>query len=215
MPINSSRLFLESATRDFKRTGAVAPSSKALAQSMTRQIDSGDAASCRVLEVGGGTGAVTESICERLSRGGRIDVYEIDEKLAGLLRRRFDGGTQGRRRAAVRVYHRPIEEIESGPEYDYVLSCLPFTNFTPEGVRRIFELYRSVLKPGGICSFYEYILVRKAVRLMAGDAGERDRVEGVSSVVREYIDRYGFEQNVVLRNLPPATVHHIRFQPPI
>jgi len=67
------------------------------------------------------------------------------------------------------------------------------------------------LRPGGICSFYEYILVRKAARLMSGRSAGRRRVGEVGRVVREYIDNYAYRQQVVLLNFPPAMVHHIRF----
>jgi phospholipid N-methyltransferase len=109
------------------------------------------------------------------------------------------------------VFNRPIESIAQAPCYDFIISCLPFTNFRPEAVRQIFEIYRSVLRPGGTCSFYEYIFMRRAARLMSGNPSERQRVAGVSLVVRSYITRYCFKDDVVLRNLPPATVHHIRF----
>ena len=51
MPITPSRLFLASATRDFKRTGAVAPSSKTLAAAMTRELVANYRRPAAVLEV--------------------------------------------------------------------------------------------------------------------------------------------------------------------
>ena len=212
MGLHPSRVFLESAARDFKRTGAIAPSSKPLAESMTREIVAQRRSPASVLEVGGGTGCVTREIARHLGEGDRLDVFEIDRQFARLIRQRLrdedclrNGGVK------IRVHNRAVERINLRPQYDFVVSCLPFTNFQPHAVRRIFEIYRCVLKPGGICSFYEYIFVRQAARLMSTRAS-RERCAGVSSVVREYLSRYCYKQQVVFRNLPPAMVYHIRFE---
>ncbi len=212
---SSNRIFLQSAARDFRRTGAVAPSSKALAQSMTSELAQNHHEHTAVLEVGAGTGSITEEIVRHISRGDSLDVYEIDRKFAGLIKRRFREEDHFKEvQAAVRVFDKAIERIERKPRYDFVISCLPFTNFEPEAVQEIFEIYRAVLRPGGICSFYEYVFLRRAARLMSGKSAERERFAGVTKVVRGYIDRYGYKNQVVFRNLPPAAVHHIRFTQP-
>jgi phosphatidylethanolamine/phosphatidyl-N-methylethanolamine N-methyltransferase len=212
MELSTRRVFIESAARDFRRTGAVVPSSRALAQAMTAELSRQYCQGASVLEVGAGTGSITEEIVRYLGEGDRLDVCEIDRKFAGIIKKRlkvdpcFRGVT-----ASVRVINRPVEAFTRRPRYDFILSCLPFTNFEPDAVRNIFELYRSLLRPGGICSFYEYILVRKAARLMSGRPEGRRRVGEVGRVVREYIERYAYRHQVVLLNFPPAMVHHIRF----
>jgi len=212
MQLSSKRVFLQSIARDFKRTGAIAPSSKTLAQAMTRELAKHRRPDLRVLEVGAGTGNITEEIVRHLGPGDDLDVCEIDRKLAGIIRHRLkkDPSLSGVE-ASVRVINKPIESFDRRPRYDFIISCLPFTNFEPAAVHDIFELYRDLLKPGGICSFYEYILVRKAACLMTGKTAVGARVSGVSKVVRNYIDRYCYRHQVVLLNLPPAMVHHIRF----
>jgi phospholipid N-methyltransferase len=212
MHISNNRIFFQSAAKDFKRTGAVAPSSKVLAQSMTSELSVRYRPATAVLEVGAGTGSITGQIVRHLRAGDRLDIYEIDARFASLLRYRLKHDESfGKLRAKVCVHNRPIEHIERRPRYDFVISCLPFTNFQPRAVREIFEIYRAVLKPGGVCSFYEYVLLRRAARLMSGNPAERARVAGVSRVVRETIARFGYKHDVVLLNLPPATVHHISF----
>lgn len=212
MELNTRRVFIESAARDFRRMGALVPSSRALAQAMTAELARHYAGGARVLEVGAGTGSITEEIVRHLSGGDHLDVCEIDRKFAGIIKKRLKQDPCFRGvEASVRVINRPVEAFQRRPSYDFILSCLPFTNFEPHAVRDIFELYRSLLKPGGICSFYEYILVRKAARLMSGRSEGRKRVGEVGRVVRDYIDKYAYRHQVVLRNFPPAMVHHIRF----
>jgi len=212
MALTTSRVFLATATRDFKRTGAVAPSSKALGGAMTRELAAHHRRPVAVLEVGGGTGSITREIAHWLGSGDRLDVYEIDRRLASVIRHRVKTDEAFRGSAtAIRVHCRPIQDIDRLPQYDFVISGLPFTNFEPAAVREIFELFRSVLNPGGLCSFYEYILMRKAARMISRGQSERDRVTGVAEVVKRFIARYEYSNEIVFRNLPPAVVHHVRF----
>lgn len=212
MHLGSGRVFLRSVARDFRRTGAIAPSSKSLGYSMTSELALRPDHPIAVLEVGGGTGSITEVIARRLRAGDRLDVYEIDGALAAVIRRRLVDNPRYRKSGlSIHVFDRPIESIVPQPSYDYIVSCLPFTNFEPEQVRRILEIYRSSLKPGGVCSFYEYILLRRAAQWMGARSHERTRLVGVDRVVRQYRDRYCYKSDIVLPNLPPAMVYHLCF----
>ena len=214
MTLGHNRIFLKSAAKDFKRTGAVAPSSRALGTAMTRELVRNYRSPVRVLEVGGGTGNITAVIAEALRPEDHLDVFEIDDELSRVLRQRLaEEGCFRHVRSSVRVHNRPIEEIDPTSRYDYVISCLPFTCFRPAMVREILEVYRSILNPGGVCSFFEYILIRKAARFMTGNVLERARVTGVAQVVEEYARRYSYRRDIVFRNIPPAVVRHLRFTP--
>lgn len=211
MRINKNRVFWRSAARDFKRTGAVAPSSRFLGQCMTSMMAGREQRSIRVLEVGGGTGSVTAVIARYLKSGDHLDVYEIDGSFFALLRWRIKHEEVFQKSSAgIEVHNEPIETIDRNMRYDFVISCLPFTNFRPEIVREIFEIYREILNPGGTCSFFEYLLLREAGQIVRGPA-ERRRVAAVAEVVRSYVDRYGCKNHVVFRNLPPALIRHLRF----
>jgi phosphatidylethanolamine/phosphatidyl-N-methylethanolamine N-methyltransferase len=211
MRLRSSRVFIESAARDFKRTGAIAPSSRPLANAMTRAMAGREENPISVLEVGGGTGTITQEIARHLRAGDHFDVYEIDKQLAEILKERVENEPCFRKSAArILVHQKAIEKIALRPRYDFVISCLPFTNFQPQAVRKIFEIYRTIMKPEGICSFYEYILVRNAARLMTSRTS-RERCDGVARVVQDVLERTCFKKEVVFRNLPPATVYFLRF----
>jgi phosphatidylethanolamine/phosphatidyl-N-methylethanolamine N-methyltransferase len=165
----------------------------------------------RVLEVGGGTGSITEVIAACLHPADTLDVFEIDPDFCALLRHRFTGNlAKNPGRSAIRIHNQPIEAIDREARYDFIFSCLPFTNFQPDDVREIFELYRRILNPGGVCSFFEYIFIRAAARVVRG-AEERRRAAGVERVVAEYLNRWCFRSDLVLFNIPPAKVLHISF----
>src|ERR1700749_221686 len=68
-------------------TGAVAPSSRALPIAMAAQIDPG--AALPVLELGPGTGVVTEALLERGVAPERLTSIEYDASFAALVQQRF------------------------------------------------------------------------------------------------------------------------------
>lgn len=72
-------------------TGAVSPSGKALARMMARYVD--PAQPGLVLEIGPGTGPVTEALIERGVAPERLVLIEFNDEFVPLLRRRFPGVT--------------------------------------------------------------------------------------------------------------------------
>jgi len=212
MRIRPNRIFLQSAAKDFKRTGAVAPSSAALGYTITGELSRRADKPIRVLEVGGGTGSITRAIARAIQQTDRLDVYEINPIFSAVINRRLqeDHAFRGAR-SNIAVYNEAIENIDRSLRYDFIISCLPFTNFEPAKVREIFEIYRVLLNPGGVCSFFEYVLIRNARRFISGNALERRRVAEVTQTVGEYLQLYSYKRDIVLLNLPPAVVHHICF----
>ena len=99
-------------------TGAVMPSSKALARTMARYVDAD--ASGPVIELGPGTGPVTEALVEHGIDQSRLVLVEFNPDFCRLLRTRYPEATvvQGdayRLRRIVEVYVRePAAAVVSG-----------------------------------------------------------------------------------------------------
>jgi len=99
-------------------TGAVMPSSKALARTMARYVDA--EASGPVIELGPGTGPVTEALVEHGIDQSRLILVEFNPDFCHLLRTRYPEATvvQGdayRLRRIVEVYVRePAAAVVSG-----------------------------------------------------------------------------------------------------
>ncbi len=72
-----------------KHVGAVAPSSRALARAIARQIE--PACSGPILELGPGTGVITQALLERGIVPERITVIEYDPEFAAAIAARFHG----------------------------------------------------------------------------------------------------------------------------
>jgi phospholipid N-methyltransferase len=204
LPRPSFAGFLAQSLRHFKQTGSVCPSSRVLGRVMTRQLS--DRRPLRVLEVGAGSGAFSEHIIRATHAESSIDLVEINRDLASLLEERLAGlNCNGRQ---VRVHCRDIRDFEPEAPYDAVICGLPFSNFGPDQVEELLQLMLRTLRPGGELCFFEYTMLRPVMMRRPGAHGARLRA--VQAVIHRFGQRYRMHREVVLRNLPPATV--IRFR---
>ena len=88
-PLNDNLRFLRALIARPKHVGAVAPSSRALARAIARQIDPGQAGP--VLELGPGTGVITAALLKRGLAPERVTVVEYDADFAAAIAARYPG----------------------------------------------------------------------------------------------------------------------------
>jgi phosphatidylethanolamine/phosphatidyl-N-methylethanolamine N-methyltransferase len=197
----------------FHTTGAIAPSSRHLARAMTRHIAQARGPA-NILEVGPGTGAVTRRILRLLKAGDRLDLVELNESFADLLRQRFQSDPVFKPAAGQsRVHVCGIEAFESDVRYDFIVSGLPFNNFSPAFVEQVLESLFELLAPGGILSFFEYMYVRP-LRMIVSGPTERTRLGELDRVLNAVLARHGISRDAVFLNMPPAWVQHLRKERP-
>ena len=150
-----SGLFLREWFADPQRTGSVTPSSPKLAAAMARWLPSDPES--YVLELGPGTGAVTQALIERGLREDRLVAIENNPKLARLLHRRFPRahiitGDAWHLDVLLREQAEPIESVGA------VISSLPLLNFPPAEADTLAEKIRAILEHGGKWVQYSYHL---------------------------------------------------------
>lgn len=120
--------------------GAVAPSSAALARAMAAAIPltEGD-----VLELGPGTGVVTEAILARGIAPERLTAIEYDPAFADLVKQRCPGVTVIRGDAFDLA-----RTLGPRPPFAAILSGLPLLNFPPERRAHLLAQIFAQLQPG-------------------------------------------------------------------
>ncbi|MET8697915.1 methyltransferase domain-containing protein [Kitasatospora sp. NPDC004723] len=202
--------FLREAVRDLRATGAVAPSGRALARTVTDPIRVRAPRPLSVLEAGAGTGAVTRALLPQLPRGSRLDIVEANPRFVARLHELLDAHpAPPARHIRVTVHQAYVEDLETEQRYDVIVSGLPLTNFTPDRVERIMARYLDLLHPGGTLSYFAYLGTRRARTLLASRAEVR-RHAAVDAVTAAYRRRYATGRWTVLANLPPAHVWELR-----
>lgn len=204
--------FFREFRRHFRDTGSVLPSGLFLAKALTTELRK-TRLPARILEVGPGTGAVTQQILRSMQGGDRLDAVELNGHFVALLQRRFDRDADFRsRRQQVRLIHSAVEDLPGEGVYDFIISGLPLNNFPVKLVRSIFQVYDRLLKPGGTLSYFEYVLIRQ-LKTPFVDRQERRRLFRIGRVVGRYVHNYEVHRERILMNVPPATVRHLCLKP--
>lgn len=181
--ITDSGLLLREWFFNPQRTGAVAPSSPQLAAAMARWLPANP--NSFVLELGPGTGAVTEALLQRGLRQEKLVAIEQDSNMARVLREKFPRaqiitGDAWKLDDLLRRRREPVEKVGA------VISSLPLLNFPPAEAERLADKIRAVLEPRGKWVQFTYRI-------------HRLRPRGTSSFQLR-------ATKVVWFNLPPARV---------
>jgi phospholipid N-methyltransferase len=206
--------FLGISRKNFRTTGAILPSSRFLARALVKHLE-GPRAPARILEVGPGSGSVTVEIARRMSAADRLDAVEINPRFVELLEHRVATEDLFQPvRDQIEIIHASLQDLPGESVYDYIVSGLPLNNFSVDLVREIFASYTRLLKPGGVLTYYEYVLVRE-LKSPFVNRRERRRLFRVGRVVGHYIRDYQIRRERIFINVPPATVRHLRFKPAV
>lgn len=146
-----SWMFLKEFVRNWETTGAVAPSSPALARRIAEAAKIHDAK--RVLELGPGTGALTEAVAAALPEDSEYLGLELNETFVTRLGTRFP---------KLRFEAVPAQEFDfnhwpgEGTTVDAIVSGLPWTAFPESLQTAILDHVMPHLRPGGIFVTFAY-----------------------------------------------------------
>lgn len=208
--LNDYQTFLTQFLRNYETTGSVIPSGRALGSALCRYVGYGGAPQ-KILEAGPGTGAVTGCIIDRMRPDAELWMVELNPTFAAHLRGAFTDKPRFRDAASrCHLIEGSVQQLGHEGEFDLVISGLPLNNFSSQDVQNILQAYAKLLKPGGILSFFQYILIRPA-KMFVSVGSERARLKRVGDAIEGVLGEREFAREWVWVNVPPAWVHHIRF----
>lgn len=149
------------------RTGAVMPSSKALARVMARYVD--PQGTGPVIELGPGTGPVTEAMVQRGVDPARLVLVEFNPDFCRLLRTRYPAATvvQG---DAYRL-RRLLENIVREPAAA-IVSGLPLVTKPTRTRLRLISDAMAILSPGAPFVQFTYAMLPPIPKTLTGIKGE-------------------------------------------
>ena len=202
--LNEYRVFWREFRQTFHTTGAVLPSGRSLCKALASQVGRDEVAR-RVLEVGPGTGAVTNEIIRRLGPNDRLDLVELNARFAAVLRERFanekhwqevasrtrvletaDRAASPRRK--IRVHH-----FRLATQQFLLRLCRP-------GARPI-----SINSPAKVAHLVSLNTspIRK-VKALVSSASERERLLGIEKLLQDGVRRLGIQPAVRARQCPAS-----------
>ena len=159
--LTDSTVFLREWVANPQRTGSVAPSSPKLGAAMARWLPRDPES--YVLELGPGTGAVTEALIKRGLRENRLIAIEHNANLAKHLRKRFPKahiitGDAWQLNGLLSDLPHPVSSVGA------VISSLPLLNFPKEKAEDLARKIREILDPRGRWVQYSYQIGKDRTR---------------------------------------------------
>jgi phospholipid N-methyltransferase len=193
----------------FETTGSITPSSRFLAKAMTRFLVKRDDTPVRVLEIGPGTGPVTQRIVPLLREGDKFDLVELNDEFCTILNGQFETNAKWKAVASLSDVHKlPVQEFNPPEKYDFIISGLPLNNFPAELVEQITDKYFELLKPTGTLSYFEYMYVRP-IRKVVTRGQEKTRITRIDDIMAGHCEQRRVARDNVFLNVPPAWVQHL------
>jgi phospholipid N-methyltransferase len=208
--LSDYRVFISQFFRRYHTTGAILPSGRPLASALCRYVREGRGPR-QILEVGPGTGAVTARLVEVLAPDDRLTLVELNDDFVRHLQGRLANENRFQAVASrTELVHGRLEDLPGAGCYDRIISGLPLNNFASAEVQQILDVFRRLLRPDGILSFFEYIAVRRMKQAISGRT-ERQRLNEIGHVLGRVLHSQEIRCDWVWPNITPAWVHHVRF----
>jgi phosphatidylethanolamine/phosphatidyl-N-methylethanolamine N-methyltransferase len=212
--------FLKELPKSFRQIGAVIPSSRALAKALARPVRLAKEP-IRILEVGPGTGPITRQILRFMGSEDTLLICELNATFLQRLQSKLEKNPFFQRhRDRVNFFQGPVQNlVDRGLEnsFDAIVSSLPFSNFAPDVVEEILNLFSALLAPNGTFTFCEYVGLRKLSAIVR-PAHERARAKAVDAVVDRWMESWEIagqvKKDFTLLNVPPAITVEVRNRAP-
>ncbi len=126
--------------------GAIAPSSPELAEKMLQRLNFGT--NQKVLEIGPGTGAITQFVLPRLKDTAQYTGMEINKDFVEGLQRRFPG---------ISFLNDSAENANAhAANIDYIVCSLPWSMWIPALQEKLLQTLSEPIIPGGTFATYAY-----------------------------------------------------------
>jgi phosphatidylethanolamine/phosphatidyl-N-methylethanolamine N-methyltransferase len=203
--------FFSQFRKRFETTGAIAPSSRFLAAAMTRFLAARTPGQpVRVLEIGPGTGPVTNRILQLLQPSDELHLVELNPEFVSLLKQRFESEPEWAKcRHQSTIHQIPLQDFNSSSQFDFIISGLPLNNFPAVLVDELVTAYFRLLKPNGVLSYFEYMYVRPLRKCLTRGA-EYQRISQIDHRLAQQCRETRIQRDHVWINIPPAWVQHHR-----
>ncbi len=195
-------LFLKESFRKLRDTASVLPSSRFLATAMLDHVDFRKVR--YLLELGSGTGVITQEILRRMAPEARLFALEINRNFVRHLRASCPD-------TRLTVLHADASDLldqlagQNLHTMDVVISSLGLTGMTPDRRARIVRQAEACLAPEGLMMQFQYVTSLAPVP----DLPNRQLRRFQSG---EFLKKYfaSVSARPVLLNLPPALVFTCR-----
>ncbi len=184
-----------------KKVAAFSPCSSFVAREISSIIEHKNTP-LRILEVGGGTGALTSEIIKQMQNGDICDVIEIIPSYCKVLIEQF--GT----RPGVNICCCSILDWNPSYLYDIIICSLPFNTFEPEFVDTILSHLKTIIKSHGKMSYVELLWISEWKKYFISLNSRKKLIETLTKM-KKFRSTYGKKTVHIYWNITPIAVHHL------
>jgi phospholipid N-methyltransferase len=202
--LGESVLFLARFIASPARVGAVAPSSQMLARALVQYVTPGDLQQGkRFLEVGPGTGAVTQELVKNMGPLDTLDLIELDADMAHMLAQKYAHNK------AVYVHCGSITDWNPSYRYSTIVMGIPFNALPFSVVEAIWQHCQGLIEDSGILSYFSYLWLPDLKKALLPPV-EREEFVNIQWYLAKQFQEFGIGMKRVWANVPPAAVWYLR-----
>ncbi len=209
-PLIRLPIFLSEGLTYFSEVGTVVPTLAPAARAMCAEFDRDPGRARSILEVGAGTGSITQEIARGMRNEDTLVVCEINKSFMSHLKEKFQSNRALESVAGSTSFVcDSVENIDGSKRFDYIISSLPFSSFEPSLLGNIFATYRRLLKPGGTLTYIEYAYLRK---ILFSRLPRSSRRRQTHEFLEEILATHQVQRKLVMANIPPVWIRSLKFE---
>lgn len=208
--LKDNALFVQEFFRAFKTTGSAWPTSRWAARAMVAPLaERPHNANSKILELGPGTGSVTEFILREMGFGDSLAVCEINERFMEALQDNLGSDPYYEtHRSRVSFYCCPMQQMPENQKYDVIVCAIPFLNFDIPMVKELFRKIAALSHPQTVMTYYEYIGLRDIGKQFSGSA-RRARIRELDQLITRIQANHLQQKERVWLNMLPIKVYRL------
>jgi phospholipid N-methyltransferase len=156
-----------------------------------------------ILDAGAGPGNISEKILAKMRPDDHLDLVELDPECCDFLRDKFSDDKR------VRVICASVLDWKPDYRYDFIVSTLPFNNFSSKMVRQVLDHYLEISNEDALCSYVEYMGLGKVKEMFAKAPLKLD-MEKRRKFLTRFHEGHLLEQSRIYQNFLPCYVYHLQ-----
>jgi len=174
-----------------------------------------------ILEIGAGTGPITEQLVSHLRAGDIFYIVEAEASFAEILRKKLTLWRELHPKAQILLFEGTLEAFERSISskvltkgFTHIISTLPFNSLPFSVVEHCISFVERFTRKGGVWSWIEYPFLGMIKETFSfGDS--YCRIKSVRGFMKDVSARHGATSTCVYLNVPPVTIYRINFPPAV
>jgi len=170
---------------------------------IVRSMNQNPSKPLRILEVGAGTGSVTQVLARVLRPIDHLDCIELSPDYCATLQNKFGAFP------TISIHCVDLNEFRHEVSYDFIISTLPLNSFDLELLNNTLAQFKNLIKPGGIVSYVAIAGMAQAKQYFSWGNAKKKNADTIN-VLKQFRKQYQIDSATVLTTCPPIRVYHLQ-----